>query len=95
MNTEVDDNMWASFGQIRNRIVVLLLSWPFLVSLVLSFAFWKSPFSQALIDLINAVTAAKIGRVVDYSDILAFAVIPFAWIIELRQEDERVSIAKT
>ena len=126
--------MWASFGQIRNRIVVLLLSWPFLVSLalliandlylksaypgwlsgklsdvsgiflltyflfgmfprlkwlsttlvILSFAFWKSPFSQALIDLINAVTAVKIGRVVDYSDILAFAVIPFAWIIELR-----------
>lgn len=134
INTGVVDNMWASFAPCRNRVVVLLLSWPFSLSLVLliandlylkyaypgwlsgklsdvsgifllvyflfgmfpkvkwlstvlvvlSFVFWKSPFSQSLIETINIVTAVNIGRVVDYSDFLAFAVIPFAWIIELR-----------
>jgi len=127
--------MWDSSAQIRNRIVVLLLSWPFLLSLVLlitndlylkyaypgwlsgklsdvsglflltyflfgifpkakwpstalvvfSFAFWKSPYSQWLIETINNMTAVNIGRVVDYSDFLAFAVIPVAWFSKIRR----------
>lgn len=55
----------------RSRVVI--------VATVLFFAYWKSPFSQGLIDGINATGLIYYGRVVDYSDLLAFVVLPLSW----------------
>lgn len=52
---------------------------------VLAFLYWKSPASQWLIDSLNAVLPAPIGRVVDYTDLLALATIPLAWITVSRR----------
>lgn len=43
------------------------------------FIFWKSPFSQFLIDGWNGLGSWQIGRVVDYSDLLALSVLPLAF----------------
>ena len=48
------------------------------------FAIWKSPASQWAIDTINLNMSANIGRVVDYSDLLALAAIPLAWVCTAR-----------
>jgi len=45
---------------------------------IIIFAFWKSTYSQPLIDSINAYSSIKIGRVVDLTDLLAFSMIPVA-----------------
>ena len=45
------------------------------------FVFWKSPFSQSLIDSFNAVSAMQISRVVDYSDFLAFLIFPLSFYV--------------
>ena len=47
--------------------------------LALGFLYWKSPLSQWFIDHVNAVLLVQIGRVIDYSDLLALFVIPLAW----------------
>ena len=48
-------------------------------TLALGFLYWKSPLSQWFIDTVNSVRLVQIGRVVDYSDLLALAAIPIAW----------------
>ena len=40
------------------------------------FTFWKSPVSQSLIDGINAYLPFTIGRVVDYTDLIALSIMP-------------------
>jgi hypothetical protein len=52
-----------------------------IVATVLFFTFWKSPLSQGLIDGINATGLVHYGRVVDYTDLLAFAVLPLSWLV--------------
>ncbi len=47
--------------------------------LALGFLYWKSPASQWFIDNVNSVLVPQIGRVVDYSDLLALIMIPIAW----------------
>ena len=42
------------------------------------FLFWKSSFSQILIDFINSFELIKINRVIDYSDFLAFLILPIS-----------------
>ena len=44
---------------------------------VLGFSWWKSPLSQPLIDVINRHLPVEIGRVVDYTDLAAFLVMPW------------------
>jgi hypothetical protein len=46
--------------------------------IALLFAAWKSPLSQPAIELWNAAFAQRIDRVVDYSDLIAIAVLPIA-----------------
>jgi hypothetical protein len=46
------------------------------VAISLAFLWWKSPGSTALIELINDTAPFHIGRVVDYSDLLALMVLP-------------------
>ena len=43
-----------------------------------AFVLWKSPASQPLIDAWNTAAPYRIARVVDYSDLLALAMIPLA-----------------
>ena len=45
----------------------------------LLFIFWKSPFSQSLIDFYNQFSLIKITRVVDYSDLIAFVILPIPY----------------
>lgn len=40
------------------------------------FAWWKSPLSQPFLDAANSVLPVAIGRTVDYTDLLALAVMP-------------------
>lgn len=49
-----------------------------LVGIGVTFCLWKSPLSQPLIDIFNALSPYAIGRVVDYSDLFALAVLPLA-----------------
>jgi len=45
---------------------------------VLFFVFWKSPYSQFIIDRFNSIGLFGINRVVDYSDFLAFMILPLS-----------------
>lgn len=47
-------------------------------AMAILFTAWKSPLSQLVIDVWNAVFALQIDRVVDYSDLAALVVLPFA-----------------
>jgi hypothetical protein len=49
------------------------------ILLAASFAFWKSPASQPLIEAAGALGVAKFGRVVDYSDLAALMLLPVAY----------------
>ncbi len=51
------------------------------------FAIWKSPGSQWAIDTINSNIGVNIGRVVDYTDLLALTTIPLAWACVARRSD--------
>lgn len=48
------------------------------VSIVI-FLFWKSPLVTPLIEYYNLFTPIPISRVVDYTDYLAFAILPLPW----------------
>jgi hypothetical protein len=48
------------------------------------FVAWKSPLSEPLIREWNAFGPYAIDRVVDWSDLVALAVLPFAWLIAKR-----------
>ena len=43
------------------------------------FAFWKSPFSQPLIDVWNDIAIIQMARVVDYSDLIALLMLPLSY----------------
>lgn len=43
------------------------------------FLFWKSSFSQSLIDLWNSFQCFKIGRTIDYTDFSALSVLPLSY----------------
>jgi|GEM_PF-889105 len=45
---------------------------------VLFFVFWKSPYSQFIIDGFNSIGLFSINRAVDYTDFLAFAILPLS-----------------
>ncbi len=49
--------------------------------IALGFALWKSPLSQPLIDFFRSLGIARIGRVVDYSDLVALMLIPAAHLV--------------
>lgn len=46
----------------------------------IGFIYWKSPFSQPLIDGINSLGGLQFARVVDYTDLWAFLVFPLTFI---------------
>ena len=46
------------------------------IGLALAFLWWKSPASDGFIAAMNSIAPFRIGRVVDYSDLAALAVLP-------------------
>ena len=57
------------------------------------FVFWKSMYSQPLIDTWNGLDILKINRTVDYSDLIALIILPFAF--EFNRRKDRIINLKT
>jgi hypothetical protein len=55
----------------RSKVALALL-------LTVAFAYWKSPLSEPLLDGLNSLITMRIGRVVDYTDLVALIAIPVA-----------------
>jgi hypothetical protein len=55
-----------------------------------AFAFWKSPYSQPLIGAMNAYLPLGSARTVDYTDLLALAVMPVYAMIGYRADAYRI-----
>jgi hypothetical protein len=53
----------------------------------LFFLFWKSPCSESFIEAYNQLALIPISRVVDYSDLMALAILPFAGLLIRRLGD--------
>jgi hypothetical protein len=51
----------------------------------LSFAFWKTSYSQPVINLWNGLGAMRFSRTVDLTDLIALSVIPFAYLYSIRK----------
>lgn len=68
----------------RNGVVVGLT--------VLFFTWFKSPLSEGFLGALNALEVLHFSRVVDYTDLLAFSVLPLSWYV-LRYP-ERFGFAK-
>jgi len=49
-----------------------------LASITMLFIFWKSPYSQSIIEIFNVFDFIHFARVVDYSDVIAFSVMPLS-----------------
>lgn len=48
----------------------------------IGFVFWKSPYSTPIIDWVNGLSFLSFNRVVDYTDLVALAVLPMShWLI--------------
>jgi len=58
------------------------------VATAVTFCAWKSPLSQIVIDLSNSFLAIPIGRIVDYTDLLALAVLPISYAIADHKEND-------
>ena len=50
------------------------------ISTAVGFTLWKSPFASGLIEFWNLYAPLHVGRVVDYSDLFALAVLPLSYI---------------
>lgn len=59
---------------------------PVYVVLSAAFAWWKSSASESFIDLLNTLLPVHVVRTVDYSDLLALAVLPFCRMVADRPE---------
>ena len=62
---------WSALAGRREAAIHVLVG--------IAFALWKSPWSQPAIDAWNALGVWPVARVVDASDLLALAVLPFSW----------------
>ncbi|HQU85109.1 MAG TPA: hypothetical protein PKY59_18355 [Pyrinomonadaceae bacterium] len=67
---------WSAFFPKRKLLIY--------VSTAIFFVFWKSPFSQILIEYWNSFEILRIGRVVDYSDLIALLILPCSYLYFLR-----------
>jgi hypothetical protein len=74
---------WSAFFPRRNRIVGAVIT--------AGFVFWKSAWSQPLIDYWNNLALYHIGRVVDATDLIALAVLPGADFYTRRCAEQQAS----
>lgn len=71
----------AIFPKNKNKIFLLT---------AVFFIFWKSPYSEFLLDSWNRFVFFEIARVVDYSDLMALVVLPLAFIYENKYESNKM-----
>ncbi|MBQ4819065.1 hypothetical protein [Aquimarina sp. MMG016] len=82
---------WVT-GKLSDFIGILIL--PFLLTFIFPkflrwniiftgvfFIFWKSPYSQELINFYNTFAIIKISRVIDYTDLIALLTLPLSYSI--------------
>lgn len=50
----------------------------YILSIIIIFSFWKSPYSQYAINYFNSLGIIQYSRVVDYSDLIALIVLPLS-----------------
>lgn len=62
---------WTAFFPNRKTLIFS--------SIIVLFTFWKSPSSDGFIALWNSSAPFAIQRVIDYTDLSAFVVLPLAW----------------
>ncbi|WP_422001915.1 hypothetical protein [Reyranella sp.] len=70
----------SDFAGLAASTIFLLALWPRQARIVgasvcILFVFWKSPWSQGVIDSANAVSSLGLGRTVDWSDLIALPVV--------------------
>lgn len=68
---------WTAFVP-RLKLPIYILS-------ALSFAYWKSEYSQPLIDVWNHLQLFQLSRTVDYGDLIALTVLPLSYIYSCRE----------
>lgn len=72
----------------KKRFVSVLLT-------ILFFIFWKSPLSETFIKIYNYLSPIRTERVVDYSDFIAFSVLPLSfYLIQNLKKYEFLKIKK-
>ena len=49
-----------------------------IIMTIVFFIFWKSPFSQFVIDTFNSLGLFSLTRVIDYTDFIAFSILPLS-----------------
>src|SRR4051812_6739256 len=72
----------SDFAGLFAFTVFVLVLWPRTwtpILVAVAFAFWKSPFSDSAILAWNSLTGFKVGRTIDYSDLVALISVPLAW----------------
>lgn len=69
---------WTAFFPKRKFLIFSLIT--------VFFTFWKSPFSSGFIDAWNSIGLFGIGRTIDFTDLIAFSVLPLAWIYSEKSE---------
>lgn len=72
----------------------LLPRWPYPVSsvVVATFVWWKSPLSEKFIGLVQQAGGAGFGRIIDYTDLFALAIVPLAYVISQCVESYQISV---
>lgn len=58
----------------------------------LFFTFWKLPISEGFIHLYNQISLIGITRIVDYTDLLVLAVLPFSYKLLYKIKNKQISI---
>lgn len=58
------------------------------------FLYWKSPYSQGLIEFVNSYSPIKFIRTVDYSDLVALLIIPVARFVYEKREKFTLNLNK-
>lgn len=74
---------WSAFFPRQNKAIGLMIA--------VSFAYWKSDWSQPLIDWWNELALYRIGRVIDPADLIALIVLPGADFYMRRVEAQQPS----
>lgn len=63
------------------------LRWTVVAATALWFVYWKSPYSQPLIDFFNGLSLYSIHRMVDYTDLWALPAVPAALLLHRRHAE--------
>jgi hypothetical protein len=72
---------WVAFFP-KQKTAVFILT-------IVFFTYFKSSFSESMIEIWNGFGFGNIYRVVDYTDLIAFAILPFAYLYEKNIEHSK------